>query len=1447
MSVRTDVINLLVNVNGNQAQNQLNDLRKKASEIKLEMDGLKKNTQAYIDKKAELKKVTDEMDDLKKKIGITSLTQKELNAELKKLNALKGSVAPFTKEFFDLEKQIKAVKDRLYDVNNGVTGFASFFSKIKDEVKQFGAMAAAYLGFEFITDQVTGMVKGAGKLSDQLADIRAKTGMTTAEAKALNKELGQADTRTTTKDLRDIATVGGQLGVAKQDVEGFTLSMDKLNVTLGDEFGNNVEELTNRTAKIRNTFGELRSDHIDVDLLHIGNALQVLAQNGVATAPVVTDFAQRIGSAGTVYGMTAGQVFGLSASYQEMGITAERGGTATVKLLQKISAAPQMFLDIVKGVDPSINSLDKFKNLVNTDITKVLLLVAQGFASSKGNATEFAEKLADAEIGSAAISEVLSKLGQNTDMVSGKIKLAGDALNSTSSIEEQFAIKNETFGATLDKLGKEFNSLATSGAVTGFLQGAVTGLLNFIRWLKELPQWVADNRTALIALTTVVLTYAAAQAKATSNLIIARTVALAKAAVDRIVAAAQAVAAAATAAYGFVVDVVTGKVKLATLAQQLWNFMLKQNPLVWVISIVGALATAISWLASKTNELTAAQKLNNEVQQRVADNTAAEIGQAKMLFNALQQKNLSHQQTAGLLKQLIALNPEYLSGLTAQNITTQQGKDILDKYISSLRTKAELEAKSDLLKEKYKARDQAFASIRGKAGFENKSDAQLADIAQHTVETDEQSSLFGIATGDPTLNGVNLNTLKKNIADIKLLEADLTKSVTDNVTNAVNGAGAAAAGANKVTLKALKEQLKGLQDAYEVIDITNTKALHDNAAARKRLEQQIADLEGKKTPGDKKQERTYAELKKQAENFYKDVEQLRRHVATNEEDENNAALNAIKNKYGDLIQKVKDYNAEVAKSSLTKLQKKGLTDQGNADINALLGLQGQEISNYWSENAKKQFEKTSKEEYAQAKTDLETWFNDQNALNTKNYTDGLITLDQYEKEKHRIELLYSDMRVATAKDYAKTVKQAGEDVVTFTKQQQAQITDDLINQTKAREELARREADAREMLSEMGVNKNDPASKRALANQRSRTRFNKSVDGIKDLLSKSGQDASDDAVKATDSYKAAFEQMQQELAQNSKDFWQGEVERVMQWVGYVQQAMSSLNQILTNSENRRMQQEIAANDKRKKSYADQLNNKLISQARYDLQVKKIDEQQDKDQKKLQYEQAKREKAIKLFEAIINTAAAVAKALPNIPLSIAAGVLGGLQIAAVASQPLPSMGTGGALANGPYHSDAEGGLHVINPRTGKVEMLLEKDEGVLKGSAMRSNQQFTVTGTPSQIASALNAAHGGVNWATGGKLVEMPRWWSKPAQINPQMPAIMAGGGAINQPSQSQAAAGSDNAEVVLAIKEQNRLIAENTAEIKTMKTKLHAVVSIKEYREQEKIYDASAKASGFNQ
>ena len=67
----------------------------------------------------------------------------------------------------------------------------------------------------------------------------------------------------------------------------------------------------------------------------------------------------------------------------------------------------------------------------------------------------------------------------------------------------------------------------------------------------------------------------------------------------------------------------------------------------------------------------------------------------------------------------------------------------------------------------------------------------------------------------------------------------------------------------------------------------------------------------------------------------------------------------------------------------------------------------------------------------------------------------------------------------------------------------------------------------------------------------------------------------------------------------------------------------------------------------------------------------------------------------LLGAIVNTAAAVAKALPNIPLAIAVGVLGAIQIGLIRAQPLPLKE--GGLVMGPTRAlIGEAGPELVIP-------------------------------------------------------------------------------------------------------------------------------------------------------
>ncbi len=1432
MSVRTDTINLNVNVNGNVAQNQLNDLRKKAGDVTAEMSKLKKGTQEYADKKVELAKITGEMDTLRKQIGITALTQKELISELNKLKALTGSVIPFSNEFKELDKQIKAVENRLYDVKNGVQGFASFFSKIKDEVKQFGVVALGYLGFQFITAQFQNIIKGAGKLSDSLADIQRVTGLTAAETKILNEQLSELDTRTSTEGLRNIAVIAGKLGVAKEDVFGFTRAVDKLVVALGDELGN-ADQITTTLGKILNVFdGKVNEDNIT----RLGNAFVQLANTGAASGGFIADFDQRLSGIAKSSGIGLGALSGLGAGLEELGAKVESSSTAVQKLIVSIAG------DLPGAAKIAGMSTQDFTKLFATDATEALLRYSEGLVKNKQSFAEVTASLKDAGEEGARTIETISKLGGSADQLRGRIALGKQALQETSAITAAFDLKNQTLGATLDKLGKDFNRLVTSSAVTNFLKGAIDGASSFIKWLKDLPQWIEANRTSLIIYTGIILAYIAAQTKATQSTILARTAKLLDAAADKIAAAQKIISTALTEAYAYANGLLTGRIKLATEAQRLWNLALKANPIGVVITIIFAFAAAISFLSKKFTELTAAQKFQQDLQSRAAEIYANEEAKARSLFAVISNGNVGYETKKKALQELIAINPEYLSGLTLENIKTQEGTNILGNYIRLLRQKAQVQAATDVQSEKLKE-DIRLQQIQyelekkiaiGKKELNDLTEEEQKFVGQSRKDFNFTASVTDIVTGQSAAQEA-LDAIKSQRANI-LVQLDITdgiiaKNYASTLTKTVDATNKKGEAVVR-TIAKINEDIASLDKKYQEIDIRNISALKANRAERKKLQDEVDALEGKdpkKTKSEKSQESEYAKLKKEAAQFAKDLQKLKKEVDVNDAEETDREVKRLENKYNELLAKaLQYYKAHVNGEALFNAQRVTIEELFQAEVKKIRDKQEKE---------------RGVKEYEQAIKFSDEFYEAEKAKLERSYAEGKISKGEYEDALTFLTRSENEQRVQIATDYAATVKKAADDVNKFTTAKEKQTTQDLKAETELRKKLTAAEEKAR---LELAVKTSRPGSDGRLQAQKNLLDYELK---LKANQLKEEYNIKEDAWKAGN---ALYDELAQERLDKEKELEkqnkQEIIDTVMGHVGQLQQALGSINTILSNNENKELAKDRKNNEVKKKEYKKQLDSKLINQAQYQKKVDEIDEEQAKKERQIRYEQAKRERALAIFSAIVNTAAAVAEALPNVPLSIAVGLLGALQIGAIVTQPLPELGKGDWLTKGDKHSDPSGGIHI----------LAERDEAVIAAKAMTDPNVYSVTGTTAQITSALNSRGGGVNWA-GGALLQMPVWrTARPAAINSDMPRIMERGGVVRQlPGVDVLGGGSGDAKGVVnrsavsndaannnAVVEEIRALKE---EIRNWKTRIKGDWVIKDLDETRSKYDEAKRVSGLGQ
>lgn len=144
---------------------------------------------------------------------------------------------------------------------------------------------------------------------------------------------------------------------------------------------------------------------------------------------------------------------------------------------------------------------------------------------------------------------------------------------------------NETLGAKLDKLGKDFNRLMTSDFIQNFAKNMTDALISIVKWLKDLPDLYNKYRVSISAIMTVITAYVAQQK--ISNLLSKEGIGL------RIY---EAILLRAAIIYEQVLLAWRSKsttvTKLAAAAQALFNSTLALNPIGWVILAIGALITA---------------------------------------------------------------------------------------------------------------------------------------------------------------------------------------------------------------------------------------------------------------------------------------------------------------------------------------------------------------------------------------------------------------------------------------------------------------------------------------------------------------------------------------------------------------------------------------------------------------------------------------------------------------------------------------------------------------------------------------------------------------------------------------------------------------------------------------------------------------------------------------
>lgn len=512
----------LEELNGELAENRAerDRLNKKIKENARELKKLNEAEDKNVDKILELtksqreykKELTKTKTAISKASAEERLLTKVHNAEKGSLAALRAETALLSKkrrentrrtkeeraEYKRLTQQIKINKAELAKANRAVGGFFDNVGNYAGGVSRALANAAigltSFLGLQQLVSRFVTVVKDVGEAE---ANVRKTTGLLAGDVKDLREQLQGIKTRSSVTELLELAEAAGRVGVGRDlieagDIEGakkllfdYAKTADRIFVALNDELDGSAEEIARTIGKISATLGAEETFGTAEGINRIGSAINALSQNTKATAQPIIDGARRLQGLAQAAGIGAGDILGLTATVDDLGLQTEESSGAIQKFTTSIAKDIPVFAKIAG------KSLEDFSRIAEEDANEALLLVLEGATKTRGGLQGLNQVLEKLGISSVREGRAITALAANVDVLRANQKLANEELQTGQSIADEYAIKNDTLAASIDRLGNTFDKILLGEGGGGlksfveFLERALVGLDNYALGVKK--------------------------------------------------------------------------------------------------------------------------------------------------------------------------------------------------------------------------------------------------------------------------------------------------------------------------------------------------------------------------------------------------------------------------------------------------------------------------------------------------------------------------------------------------------------------------------------------------------------------------------------------------------------------------------------------------------------------------------------------------------------------------------------------------------------------------------------------------------------------------------------------------------------------------------------------------------------------------------------------------
>jgi len=432
---------------------QLNKAVGKLSELKSAQQRMSDNgdtqSEGYRELSAQIERATDEVNRLK-------------SAQMSARSA--AETAQQVEEYRDLEGQIASTRAELKKYNDEAKSLTSPGKLLSSNTLMELGMTLSTSVTPAIVAMGSYAIEAATDIDSAYRDMRKTVNGTEDDFERLRQAaVDFSATHVTSADqILQIQAIGGELGVAVDDLETFSETVSNLDVATDL----NAEDAATALGQLDNIMSDLDGTTMPA----FSDALVRLGNNGASTESQIVEIAKRIGAMGSIVGMTTPEVLAWASSIASTGQNAEAAGTAISNTMSDLETAVAGGGEALEAfAQVSGMSAQQFADTWNGDPSTAmrafiegLVKIEEGGGSADATLQELGITAVRQKQAIEGLMQTIGGLDENLQMsnnawngVSDQWGEAGDAANEASK-------KAEGFSGSMSRMQNAAQVLASS-------------------------------------------------------------------------------------------------------------------------------------------------------------------------------------------------------------------------------------------------------------------------------------------------------------------------------------------------------------------------------------------------------------------------------------------------------------------------------------------------------------------------------------------------------------------------------------------------------------------------------------------------------------------------------------------------------------------------------------------------------------------------------------------------------------------------------------------------------------------------------------------------------------------------------------------------------------------------------------------------------------------------